>query len=253
MILTSDTTDDAVLGGRLRLLQPRRGHRVGHDAILLAAAVAGAPGQHAIELGAGVGAAGLALACRVPGLRVTLTDIGPQLVALAGDNALRNGLADRVRAAVLDAADQRSALAMAGLTANSAQHVLMNPPFNDPGASQISPDPERALAHAATEDTLTAWLATARSLLANDGVVTLIWRADGLADVLAALAGFGGTAVKPVHARADAAALRILVRATRGSRAPLRLLPGLSLNNPEGRPTAAAEAILRHAAPLPLE
>ena len=31
-------TDDAVLGGRLILRQPRTGHRVGHDAILLAAA-----------------------------------------------------------------------------------------------------------------------------------------------------------------------------------------------------------------------
>jgi hypothetical protein len=60
----SALTDDAVLGGRLKLYQPARGHRVGHDAILLAASTAAAAGDVAVDLGAGVGAAGLALASR---------------------------------------------------------------------------------------------------------------------------------------------------------------------------------------------
>src|SRR6476659_4843518 len=92
-----DFTDDAVLGGRLVLRQPRRGHRVGHDAILLAAATGGSRGGHAIELGAGLGAAGLALAQRVPGLGMTLIELDPALAALAKHNAGHNGFADRVR------------------------------------------------------------------------------------------------------------------------------------------------------------
>ena len=70
-----ETSEDAVLGGRLRLRQPLAGHRVGHDAILLAAATEGSAGEHAVDLGAGVGAAGLALAARVAGLKVTLVEI----------------------------------------------------------------------------------------------------------------------------------------------------------------------------------
>jgi len=58
-------SEDAVLGGRLVLRQPLRGHRVGHDAILLAAATVTQAGEHAIDLGAGVGGAGLALARRI--------------------------------------------------------------------------------------------------------------------------------------------------------------------------------------------
>jgi tRNA1(Val) A37 N6-methylase TrmN6 len=248
----SETTEDAVLGGRLRLRQPARGHRVGHDAILLAAAVAARPHEHAVELGAGVGAAGLAVARRIPGLWVTLTDIDPALVALAADNAARNGLADRVTAAVFDAAGPARSLPTTILAPGCAQHVLMNPPFNDPGASQASPDPARAHAHTATRGTLTSWIATAARLLADGGTVTLIWRADGLADVLRTLTGFGGIAILPVHPRPDAPAIRILVRATSGSLAPLQMLPGLVLNDAHGRPSAAAEAILREAAPLPL-
>lgn len=247
-----DTTEDAVLGGRLLLRQPRRGHRVGHDAMLLAAATTAQPGEHAVELGAGVGAAGLALANRVPGLRVTLADIDPALAALASDNAARNRLADRVTVVVVDAAAPPRTLSAVGLAPGCAQHVLMNPPFNDPAALQTSPDPARARAHAATRDTLAAWLATARRLLAGQGTVTLVWRGDGLADALGALAGFGGIAVMPVHPRADVPAVRILVRATKGRRTPLRLLPGLVLNDAHGGPTDAAEAVLRDAATLPL-
>ena len=88
-----ETSEDAVLGGRLVLRQPRRGHRVGHDAILLAAATTAHAGERAIDLGAGVGAAGLALARRVEGLAVTLVEIDPALAQLGRDNAERNGLA----------------------------------------------------------------------------------------------------------------------------------------------------------------
>ncbi|MGA7429473.1 MAG: methyltransferase, partial [Xanthobacteraceae bacterium] len=45
-------SEDQVLGGKLVLRQPLRGHRFGHDAILLAAAVAAQAGERAVELGA---------------------------------------------------------------------------------------------------------------------------------------------------------------------------------------------------------
>ena len=76
-----------MLGGRLRLRQPARGHRFGHDAILLAAACPARAGEQVVDLGAGVGAAGLALAARVDGMPVTLVEIDPQLAALAAENA----------------------------------------------------------------------------------------------------------------------------------------------------------------------
>ena len=242
-----------MLGGRLVLRQPRRGHRFGHDAILLAAATPAKPSEHAIDLGAGVGAAGLALAARVPGVRVTLAEIDPALVALAAENVRRNGFADRVRAVVLDAIGGARAFAAAALPSGSAARVLMNPPFNDPDARQASPHPGRRLAHQATRAGLGPWLRAAERLLARGGTLTLVWHADGLADVLAALVPhFGAVTVLPVHPRADAPAIRILVRAAKASRAPLALVPGLVLADDAGRPTPQAEAVLRRAAALSL-
>lgn len=248
-----ETTDDAVLGGRLQLKQKRRGHRVGHDAILLAAATAARPGDRAVDLGSGVGAAGLALAVRVPDVTVTLVELDPEIAAIASENIERNGLAARAHAAVLDATGPSDAFAAAGLGPGSIDHVLMNPPFNSPERQNVSPDPDRRMAHTAPASALADWVATAAWLLHSAGTLTMIWRADQLAEVLAVLAPrFGGIAVLPVHGRKGQPAIRVLVQASKGSRAPLVLLPGLLLNDENGKPTAEAEDVLRHAQALPM-
>ncbi len=246
------TSEDAVLGGRLRLRQPLRGHRVGHDAMLLAAATGAHAGEHAVDLGAGVGGAGLALARRVPGLHVSLIEIDAALAALAADNARLNGLEARVGAFACDAEDS-AALAAAGLKQGATDRVLMNPPFHDARRQNVSPDPRRRLAHAAAPGLLTRWAASAAWLLNPGGMLTLIWRADGLDDVLAALKDeFGAVMVLPVLPGPDRPAIRVLVRAVKGGEGTPEHLPPLVLNDADGRPSAAAEAVLRGGETLPL-
>ncbi len=244
-------SEDTVLGGMLVLRQPLRGHRFGHDAILLAAAIAARSGERAVEFGAGVGAAGLALARRVEGLDVTLVEIDPALAALAAENAARNGLSARVRAVNLDVTAPAAAFAASGLAPGSVDHVLMNPPFN--AAQNPSPDRARRLAHVASDGTLEHWLSMAARLIRPAGDVTLIWRADGLGDVLAALApGFGAIAVLPIHGKPGAPAIRVVVRAVKDRNGPLALLPGLVLADADGKPTVAAETVLRDGVALSL-
>ncbi|HZD92575.1 MAG TPA: methyltransferase [Pseudolabrys sp.] len=246
------TSEDAVLGGRLRLRQPLKGHRVGHDAILLAAATAGRRGERAVDLGAGVGGAGLALAARIAGLQVTLVEIDPALAELAAHNARLNHLAGSVLACPCDAEDT-AALTAAGLAPGSIDRVLMNPPFHDAGRQNVSPDPRRRLAHAATPGLLARWVSSAAFLLKPGGVLTLIWRADGLDGVLAALGnGFGFVTVLPVLPHPERPAIRVLVRAVKGGEGGRAHLPPLVLNDVAGRPSAAAEAVLRHGETLPL-
>jgi tRNA1(Val) A37 N6-methylase TrmN6 len=249
--IAHDVTEDAVLGGRLRLRQPSRGHRVGHDAILLAAAVPARAGEAVVDLGAGVGAAGLALAARVGGIKLTLVELAPQLAALAAENARLNGLSAQV--ATLDVMAPARAFLAAGLRPEQVARVMMNPPFNDPVRQRASPDRGRRLAHAAPRATLLAWTRAAARLLRPRGTLSLIWRADGLDDVLEALKpAFGATTVLPVYAKPTESAIRVLVRATKASRAPLQLLPGLVLQDQAGHATAAADAILRAGQALPL-
>src|ERR1700761_6341279 len=133
-----ETTEDGFLNGRLRLRQPRSGHRVGHDAMLLAAATSTRPGDRVVELGAGIGAAGLALACRVGAIDLVLVEIVPELAALARDNAAANAIAAEI--VVLNVAAAAADFTAHGMPPDSVDVVLMNPPFNDASRHRASPD-----------------------------------------------------------------------------------------------------------------
>src|SRR3954447_25272345 len=99
-------TEDAFLGGQLRLRQPKAGHRAGHDAMLLAAATSARAGDRVADFGAGVGAAGLALATRISGLQIVLIEIDEVLAELARGNAAANRIeADVIAMDVASGAD----------------------------------------------------------------------------------------------------------------------------------------------------
>jgi tRNA1(Val) A37 N6-methylase TrmN6 len=247
----ADITEDAFLGGQLLLKQKRSGHRAGHDAILLAAATEARGGDRVVDLGAGIGAAGLALARRVAGINLSLVEIDPELAELARANAAANAIA--AETIVLDVTDDAEAFAAHGLVPDGVDIVMMNPPFNDPARHRGSPDQSRHTAHVATEETLHAWVHAARRILRSNGVLTLIWRADGIAEVLAALSrGFGSLSILPVHGEAGRPAIRVLLRAVKGGRAPTRLLPGLMLNDESRVPKKEVRNILEGRAVLPL-
>jgi tRNA1(Val) A37 N6-methylase TrmN6 len=244
-------TEDTFLGGQLRVRQPKSGHRSGHDAMLLAAATPARSGDRLVDFGAGVGAAGLAVARRVAGIRLVLVEIDSELAALARGNAASNEIAADV--IVLDITSAAETFAAAGLTPDSVDAVMMNPPFNDPARHRPSPDRARQNAHVATDVTLESWIHAARRILKSGGALTLIWRADGLAEVLAALGrGFGSLAILPVHSNAKTLANRVLIRAIKGGKAPLRIHAALLLNDESALPNKEVQDILAGKGVLPL-
>ena len=210
-----DLTQDAFLCGKLQLWQPRQGYRAATDPVLLAAACPALPGQSVLDLGCGVGAAAFCLARRVPDLRLAGLEVQPDYAALAQRNAVENGIAMRVE--VGDLADMPKALRV------DFDHVIANPPYYPKGGTP-SPNAGRATAlqiHTPLGD----WVQAASRRLAPGGWLTLICGADGLPEVLAAMAGkLGSAAVLPLTAREGKPALRILLRARKTGRAAFRLL-----------------------------
>jgi tRNA1(Val) A37 N6-methylase TrmN6 len=249
--LPGQFTEDAFLGGKLRLRQLKSGHRAGHDAMLLAAATPARSGDRVIDFGAGVGAAGLAVAKRVAGIDLVLVEIDEVLADLARGNAVGNSIAADV--VVLDVMSAAAEFAATGLPPDSVDVVLMNPPFNDSTRHRASPDKAREIAHVATAATLEGWIHAARRILKSGGALTMIWRADGLAELLAALdRGFGALAILPVHGDAASPAIRVLVRAIKGGGAPLRMHAALILNNEAAMPNQQVQDILAGKGVLPL-
>lgn len=252
--MSEEVSDDGFLGRRLRLLQPKRGHRFGGDAALLVAAARSVmkDGDAVADFGAGVGAVGLGLALLGAG-RVVLVEIDPALAAISAQNADRNGLRERTETVVCDVAALCRPGAPADVAPDRFDLVAANPPFDDPGRFRPSSDSGRALAHLGDDVLFADWASAAARALKPGGAFVAIHRPEALAGILAALDGaFGDVRLKPVHARAGAPAGRLLVSARKGGRGPLEIRSALVMHAGDGGFTAEADAAQRGEAALDL-
>lgn len=252
------TSDDRFLGDRLVIEQPTGGgHRSGIDAVLLAAAVPAKPGEAVVDLGSGVGVAGLSVAARVGNVALTLVELDPEAHRLAKRNIERPENHTHVSEATVLEADvtlrggQREAV---GLVPHMAHHVLLNPPYYRPRDVRQSPNSSRAQAHVLTDEGIEPWIRTACALLKPRGTVTVIFRADGLPDLLTALSGrVGDLRILPLHPEEGEPAYRVIVQGRQGSRAPLSILPGFILHEgADKRFVEKADQIMRFGAELSL-
>ena len=243
----AELTDDKFLCGRLSLLQPAKGYRAATDPVLLAAACPAEAGESVLDLGCGAGAAALCLGHRLPGLLLAGLELQPAYADLARRNATRNAIPLEVHEG--DLARMPKALR------RDFDHVIANPPYYHAGGS---PSPVAARARAMQVETpLSDWVAAATRRLRPGGWLTLICGADGLPEVLAALPPkLGSAAVLPLAAREGRPALRVIVQARKGGRAPFRLLAplvihqGLAHDGDRESYTPAANAVLREGADL---
>ncbi len=243
-VRTADSIDD-FLGGRLRIRQPGRGHRSGSDAVLLAAAVPARSGERVAELGTGVGVALLCLLARVEGT----SGIGIDIDAAAVERGLRNaeacGFGERARFLT---ADLRRPVP--GVKPGSFAHVFANPPYFAAGRGPLAVDAGRAAARTTVAGGIEDWIKRAADLLRHGGWLTLIQRSERLEETLGACGRrFGAIEIHPLWTEAGTPAGRFILRARKGLKSPLTLMPGCLLQR-NGAYTPEAEAVLRGGAPL---
>ncbi len=233
-----DHSQDTLLGGRVLIRQRARGHRAGTDAVLLAAAAIAGPGEIVADIGAGSGAVGLMAASHAPECRLLLVERDPELARLCAVNIAANALGERALAIRADL------LAGPVVAHASVDLVLTNPPFDEEGATRLSPEPRRSSAHVLPQGGFEAWIAACLRMLRPRGRIALIQRADKLDACLRHLAPQAGSIrLRAVHPRAGEDAIRVLVTAVKGGRAPLRISPPLILHEGEVGFTPAARAL----------
>ncbi|MBN8950364.1 MULTISPECIES: methyltransferase [unclassified Rhizobium] len=227
-------TIDAFHRGAFHVVQPKgRGHRSGMDAMLLAALVADERAIRVADLGAGAGAAGMAVASRLDQAEVVLFERSPDMAEFArkslalSDNARFAGRVSVVEADVTLTGKDRNE---AGLVDDSFHHVIMNPPFND-ASDRLTPDALKAEAHAMTDGLFEKWIRTAGAIMIPGGQLSLIARPESIGEIIAACGRrFGGIEITPIHPREGENAVRILVTGIKGSRARLALRAPLTMH-----------------------
>lgn len=237
MIMKKETIH--VLNRRVQLLQTEGGFQTSLDSVFLAAACQAEKGDHILDLGCGVGSAGLCILWRVPGAALSGVELQPESYTLALENAALNGMADRCRFYQEDIRAFRE---------KNFNQVICNPPFLEAGTHIVSPSESLALArgHQDKETSLQDWVDAAHKALKSGGGFTMIHRADHTDKIVQALGPrFGAVEIIPLWPRAGEAAKRVIIRAIKGRKTGAVLHPGLILHEGSGAYTAAADAVLR--------
>lgn len=240
-VAIQDVTQDYLLGGKVAIRQPTHGYRVAIDPVFLAASVCAEPGETVLDIGAGVGAASLCLARRLPQVRVTGLEIQRDMLKLAVDNITLNDLRGRVEMLHGDLTAPPPRLA-----AGTFAHVMTNPPYLEAAKGNPSPHEGKQTSHMESSATLERWAKFSLLMVRPKGTITFIHRADRLDQILALFSGkVGEVTIYPLWPGKDKPAKRVLIRVRKNSNAPMTLLPGMMLHDFQGRFTPEADYILR--------
>lgn len=237
----SDESEDAALGGAVRLLQPRKGFRFSVDAVLLARFAAERPVGRAIDLGCGCGVVGLCLLALGGAETVVGVDLQPAMVDRATRSARRSGFGERARFLEGDVRTLRHLV-----SPRSHQLVVSNPPYRPLSCGRVSPDPALALARHEVSCTVADVAAAAAWLLEPAGELCVVYPAARLPVLLAACRdqGLEPKELWAVHPEPARPAGLVLVRAAKGGKEGLTVRPPLFLHSRTAKYSDEAQALL---------
>ncbi|MEM7679531.1 MAG: methyltransferase [Pseudomonadota bacterium] len=227
----------SILGGAVSLTQLDGAFHTGMDAVMLAAACPAQSGSAVLDLGCGVGAAGLAVLNRLPEATLTGIDLQEDHVETARENADANGMAGRVNFEVADVKTYEN---------RSFDHVICNPPYMPEGSYIQSPEASKDAALGLKDTALEDWVACAFNCLRGRGSFTMIHRGDMVDKVVQAFGKrFGEIEIIPLWPKAGAPAKRVIVRGIKHAKGVAILHPGIVMHQEDGEYTAGAASILK--------
>jgi tRNA1(Val) A37 N6-methylase TrmN6 len=239
-------TEDLILGGRIRVFQPRKGYRVAIDPIMLAASIEAKPSDTILDVGAGIGAVSLCLAARLSSVRIIGLELQNELASLFHQNVQRNDLSNFIEVLRGDLRSPPDCL-----VENSFSQVVMNPPYFKTLTTSSSPVVSKTFSHQEWGATLEQWIQFGLAMLKPKGCLTLIHRPDRLGNILQWMgSNLGEIEIYPLWSRANQPAGRVLIRGKKTSQGPLKIYSGLIIHDANGSNTKEAELILRHASSI---
>jgi tRNA1Val (adenine37-N6)-methyltransferase len=236
----TEETLDTLFGGRLKILQNKRGYRFSIDAPLLAYFAKSSPDDRIIDLGTGCGIVPLILIFRRKAIKITGVEIQSPLADLARRNAALNRCSSRFQVweedlRKLDARARRESFDL----------VITNPPYRKAGSGRLNPHTEKAVARHEIQATQEEVLRSAYYLLVDKGRLAMIYPASRFADLMRGLSKhhLEPKRIQFVHSHEGDEARLVLVEALKEGHAQVKVLPPFFLYDSARNYTPAAREL----------
>ena len=236
-------TEDYLLDQKVKIFQPTAGYRASADAVLLSSMVNVSRMQSKIlDVGSGTGAVSLCLAYREQKNDILMAglELQPELAALSNYSAEQNRFAflRYYQADIREKIDQNICKPC------SFDIVVTNPPYSD--HDMPSPNISKSTAHNLQAFNLKQWLTFCIKMAKPFGTIYMINRTEALDEICyTAENKCGAIKILPVFSKQGQPAKRIIVSMQKDSKAPLCILPPLTIHKPDGSYTDEAQKILR--------
>ncbi len=235
-----EETLDTLFGGRLKIIQKRKGYRFSVDALLLAHFAPRDLKGRILDLGTGCGIVPLILTKRHKGLKVIGVEIQSSLADLAKRNAALNRFSSRIEIwekdfKTLEREEWKGIF----------DAVFSNPPYRQVGSGRINPRQEKALARHEIKATLKDVLQAAHLLLREKGRLLMVYPASRAVDLIQEMRRIHlePKRARFIHSHPKDEACLILVEAIKEGRAQIRVLPPFFLYDSANQYTPQAQEL----------
>lgn len=230
----SDVSEESLLAGRLRCLQPRQGqggYRFSLDAVLLARFPLRKKNERILDLCSGCGIVSLLLAFFRPDAVLTALELQPRLAALLRRNVDLNAFQERIRVVEGDCCRIASLL-----PAGACDLVVCNPPYRALASGRRNPAAEQAVARHEIAARLEDVVRAAAFVLKTRGRAAFVYPAVRAATLLRTLPAHAlePKRLQSVHSFPGDPGRLVLVEAVKNGGEGLTLLPPLHVYREKG-------------------
>lgn len=239
-LMQPDERLDDLQYGDLHILQKRDGFCFGTDAVLLANFARSRHTGRILDMGCGTGVIALLLSQRLPRSTLTALELQHDMADMAARSVAMNGLEGRVTVLEGDLRAHRSLFAPC-----SFDTVVMNPPYTPVGRGPENDAPDLAAARHEATCTVADMAEAAFYLLRNGGNLCVVYPADRIAELLAAVSAARLTPkrLRLVQHLVGKAPKLLLMEAVRQGKPGVEWLPTLILCEEDGSYTEEARKI----------
>lgn len=239
-LIHDDETVDALLKGKLRIIQKKKGYRFSLDAVLLAHFAVIRPGETVFDLGTGSGVIPIIISTRSKPRKIVGLEVQKDMADMAERSIRLNGLEKLIEIVLCDV-NEAAEFFQQGIS----DVVICNPPYRRLHSGRMNPDTEKAVARHEIKGGIEEFIRAASYLLKPKGRCYVIYKARRLAKLFLSLNmhGIEPKKMRMVHSKPGSEGEFVLLEGMKKGGEELRVAAPLVIYESDGSYSAEMQAV----------